>query len=146
MGSPLPCKFQAVGALLPPPLPAVYMPAEIPVAVDIPPPQKLKDSRGAHVIHDPMADMFNGEDTSELSTDNTPNPLKRRSKKTKSQGGLADCLEPVMTRSVSGSDPSPSRTQPSLTPQVFQPSCIARRDASCDPAPTHASVPACAHP
>ena len=41
-----------------------------------------------------MADMFNREDTPGLSTDDTPNPLKRRLKNKKSQGGLADHLEP----------------------------------------------------
>ena len=94
MGSPLPCKCQVVGAPPPPPLPAVYMLAEIPAEVDIPPPQKLKDGRGAHTLHDLMEDMFNREDTSKSSTDDTPNPLKRRSKKKKSQGSLANCLEP----------------------------------------------------
>ena len=49
----------------------------------------------------------------------------------------------VMTRSASGSDPSPSCAQPGPTPLVFQPSCVARHDASPDPAPTHASV--CLH-
>ena len=83
MGSPLPCKCQAAGAPPPPPLPAVYMPAEIPVEVDIPLPQKLKDGCGAHIIHDPMEDMFNQEDTSKSSTDDNPDPLKRRLKKKK---------------------------------------------------------------
>ena len=72
MGSPLPRKHQAVGALLPPPLPAVYMLAEIPAEVDIPPLQKLMDDHGAHIILDPMGDMFNREDTSKSSTDDTP--------------------------------------------------------------------------
>ena len=94
MGSPLPHKCQVEGALPPPPLPAVYMPAEIPTEVDIPLPQKSMDSHGAHIICYPMEDMFNQEDTSELSTNDTPDPLKRRSKKKKLQGGLADCLEP----------------------------------------------------
>ena len=83
MGSPLLCKHQVAGALPPPLLLAVYMLAEIPVEVDIPPPQMSKDGHGAHTLRDPMEDMFNQEDTSELSTDNTPNPLKRRSKKKK---------------------------------------------------------------
>ena len=43
---------------------------------------------------DSMEDMFNWEDTSESSTDNTPDHLKRRLKKKKSQGGLANRLEP----------------------------------------------------
>ena len=93
MDSPLLCKCQAVGALPPPMLLAVYMPAEFPLEVDIPLPQKLKDSRGEHVLHDPMEDMFNREYTSKLSTDDTPNPLKRRSKKKKLQGGLANHLK-----------------------------------------------------
>ena len=59
------------------------MPAEIPVEVDIPPPKKLKDSRGAHVLHDPMEDIFHQEYTSKLSTNDTPNPLKMRLKKKK---------------------------------------------------------------
>ena len=41
-----------------------------------------------------MEDMFNLEDTPRASTDDTPNPLKRRSKKKRFQGGLADHLEP----------------------------------------------------
>ena len=94
MGSSLPHKHQVAGNPPPPPLLAVYMPAEIPVEVDIPPPQKLTDGHGAHVIRDPMEDMFNLKDTSESSTDDTPDPLQRRSKKKKSQGGLADHLEP----------------------------------------------------
>ena len=94
MGSPLPCKHQAVGALLPPLLPAVYMLAEIPAEVDIPLPQKSTDGCGAHVIRDPMEDIFNLEDTSESSTNDTPDPLKKRLKKKKSQGSLANCLEP----------------------------------------------------
>ena len=53
------------------------------------------DGRGAHVICDPMEDMFNREDTSESSTNNTPDPLKRRSKKKKSQGGLVDEPHPL---------------------------------------------------
>ena len=94
MGSPLLHKRQAAGHLLPPTLAAVYMPAEIPAEVDIPLPKKLKDGCGAHILHDPMENMFHWEYTSKLSTDDTPNPLKRRSKKKKSQGGLADCLKP----------------------------------------------------
>ena len=70
------------------------MPADVPAEVAIPPPQKSMDGCGAHIICDPMEDMFNREDTSELSTDDTPNPLKRMSKKQKSQGGLANHLEP----------------------------------------------------
>ena len=94
MDSPLPHKWQVVGAPLPPTLLEVYMLAAVPMEVAIPLPQKLTEGHGAHVIHDPMEDMFNWEDTSELSTDDTPDPLKRRSRKKKSQGGLADCLEP----------------------------------------------------
>ena len=59
MGSPLLHKRQVAGAPLPPQLLAVYMLAEIPAEVDIPLPQKLTDGHGAHVIHDPMEDMFN---------------------------------------------------------------------------------------
>ena len=70
------------------------MPAEIPVEVDIPPPKKSKAGRGAHVLHDPMEDIFHREYTSKLSTNTTPNPLKMRSKKKKLQGGLANHLEP----------------------------------------------------
>ena len=76
MDSPLPRKQQAVG---PPPLltlPAVYMPADIPVEVAIPPPQKSTEGHGAHIIWDPMEDMFNQEDTPGASTDDTPDPLK----------------------------------------------------------------------
>ena len=94
MDSPLLSKRQAAGHPPPPTLLAVYMPAEIPVEVDIPPPQKSKDSHGAHVLHDPMEDMFNWEYTSKSSTHNTPDPLKRRLKKKKSQGGLANHLGP----------------------------------------------------
>ena len=105
MCSPLPHKRQAAGAPPPPPLPAVYMLAEIPAGVDIPPPQKSKDGRGAHVIHDPMEDMFNREDTSESGTNDTPDPLKRKSKKKNSQGGLADCLEPSPGTAGCGNEP-----------------------------------------
>ena len=94
MDSPLPRKWQAVGPPPLPTLPAVYMPADIPAEVAIPPPQKLTEGHGAHIIRDPMQDMFNWEDTPWVSTDNTPDPLNRRSKKKKSQGGLADHLEP----------------------------------------------------
>ena len=94
MDSPLPCKRQVVGVLPPPTLLAVYMPADVPAEVAIPPPQKSTDGCGAHIIHDLMEDRFNREDTSESSTNETPDPLKRRSKKKKSQGGLADHLEP----------------------------------------------------
>ena len=48
----------------------------------------------AHIIRDPMEDMFNWEDTPGASTDDTPDPLKRRLKKKKSQGGLTNHLEP----------------------------------------------------
>ena len=48
-----------------------------------------------------------------------------------------------MTRSALGSDLSPSRAQPGLTPRVFQPSRIVRHDASRDLAPTHTSM--CLH-
>ena len=96
MGSPLPCKCQVAGA---PPLPtllAVYMPAEIPAEVDIPPPKKSKDGHGAHVLHDPMEDMFNQEYMSKSSTDDTPDPLKRRSKKTKNHKAvLPTALIPI---------------------------------------------------
>ena len=94
MDSPLPRKWQAVGPPPLPTLPAVSMPADIPAEVAIPPPQKSTEGHGAHVIRDPMEDMFNREDTPGESTDNTPDLLKRRSKKKKSQGGLADHLEP----------------------------------------------------
>ena len=59
MGSPLPHKCQVVGAPAPLILLAVYMPADIPVEVDIPLPKRLKDNHGAHILHDPMEDMFN---------------------------------------------------------------------------------------
>ena len=72
MDSPLLCKRQAVGVPPPPMLPAVYMLADVPTEVAIPPPQKLMDDHGAHIIHDPMGDMFNREDTSKSSTDDTP--------------------------------------------------------------------------
>ena len=94
MDSQLPHKWQAVGVPPPPMLLAVYMPADVPTEVAIPSPQKSTEGHGAHVIHDPMEDMFNWEDTPRLSTDNTPDPLNRRSTKKKSQGGLADHLEP----------------------------------------------------
>ena len=77
MGSPLPHKRQVAGAPLPPMLPAVYMPADIPAEVDIPPPKMSKDDHGAHVLHDPMEDMFNRHYTSELTTNDMPDPLKR---------------------------------------------------------------------
>ena len=83
VGSPLPHRCQVAGAPLPPTLPAVYMPADIPVEVDIPLPKKSKDDCGAHVFCDPMEDMFNWDYTSELSTDDTPNSLKRRLRKKK---------------------------------------------------------------
>ena len=41
-----------------------------------------------------MIDLFNHYYTSESNPNNAPNPLKRQSKKKKSQGGLANCLEP----------------------------------------------------
>ena len=95
MGSPLLHKCQAAGAHCHQHCQQyMYMPAEIPVEVDIPPPKKSKEGRGAHVLHDPMEDIFHREYTSKLSTNTTPNPLKRRSKKKKPQGSLADCLEP----------------------------------------------------
>ena len=84
MDSPLLHKWQVVGVPPPPTLPAVYMPADISVEVAIPPPQKSTEGHGAHVIRDLMEDMFNREDTSESSTNNTPDPLKRRLKKKKS--------------------------------------------------------------
>ena len=59
IGFPLPHKHQVAGAPLPPTLLAVYMPADIPVEVDIPLPKKLKDNHGAHILYDPMEDMFN---------------------------------------------------------------------------------------
>ena len=74
--SPLPRKRQAVGVPPPLTLPAVYMLANVPAEGAIPPPQKSTDSHGAHVICDPIEDMFNWEDTSESSTDDTPDPLK----------------------------------------------------------------------
>ena len=74
MDSPLPRKRQAVG--VPPPLMllAVYMLADIPAEVAIPPPQKSTEGHGAHIIWDPMEDMFNQEDTPGASTDDTPTP------------------------------------------------------------------------
>ena len=94
MDSPLPRKQQVAGVPPPPMLPAVYMPADVPLEVAIPPPQKSTEGHGAHVIRDLMEDMVNWEDTPGSSTDDTPDPLKRRLKKKKSQGGLANCLEP----------------------------------------------------
>ena len=88
MGSPLLHKCQVAGHLPPPMLLAVYMPADIPAEVDIPPPKMSKDDHGAHILCDPMEDMFNWHYTSKLSTDDMPNPLKRRSRKKKSQGSL----------------------------------------------------------
>ena len=80
----LPIATQMVaGAPLPPILPAVYIPADIPVEVDIPPPKRSKDNCGAHVLRDPMEDMFNQHYTSESSTDDMPGPLKRRLRKKK---------------------------------------------------------------
>ena len=72
----MPHKCQAVGHPPPPALPAVYMLAEIPAEVDIPPPKKSKDGHRAHVLCDPMEDMFNWEYMSKSSTNDTPNPLK----------------------------------------------------------------------
>ena len=94
MGSPLLHKHQVAGAPPPPTLPAVYMLADIPVEVDIPLPKRSKDNHGAHVLCDPMEDMFNRHYTSESSADDIPDPLKRRSRKKKLQGSLADHLEP----------------------------------------------------
>ena len=68
--------------------------ADIPVAVDIPLPKWSKDDHGAHILHDLMEDMFNWNYTSESNTDDTPDPLKRRSRKKKLQGSLINCLEP----------------------------------------------------
>ena len=47
MGSPLPRKRQAVGVLPPPTLLAVYMPADVPAEVGIPPLQQSMDNHGA---------------------------------------------------------------------------------------------------
>ena len=94
MGSPLPHKHRVAGDLPPSMLPAVYVPADIPVEVDISLPKQLKDDHGAHILHDPMEDMFNWSYSSKSNTDDTPDPLKRRSRKKKSQGGLTNCLEP----------------------------------------------------
>ena len=75
---------------------AIYMPAEIPARVALPPPKKSKDNQGAPCPCDPMVDVFNLDCLHWLSCDNSkPNPLKRRKLKTKrKQGGLADHLMP----------------------------------------------------
>ena len=94
MDSPLPHKHQAVGVPPPPMLPAVYMPADIPAEVAIPPPQQ---STGIHAVplkDDSTIDLFNRYYMSESNPDEAPDPLKRRSKNTKLQGGTADRLEP----------------------------------------------------
>ena len=113
--------------------------AEIPAEVDIPLPQKSMDGHGAHIIHDPMEDMFNWEDTSESSTNDTPDPLKRRLKKKKSQGGLADCYDSICLGLRPVPEPHPAQSDP----RVFQPRHVVQRDVSHDPVPTHAT--ACLH-
>ena len=75
---------------------------DIPAEVDIPPSKRLKDDHGAHILCDPMEDMFNWEYTSGSNTNNMPNPLKRRSRKKKSQGSLAGHLEPSVGEVWSG--------------------------------------------
>ena len=90
MDSPLPRKRQAVG---PPPLltlPAVYMPADIPVEVAIPPPQQSTGIDTVPLEDESTIDLFNRYYTSESNPDEAPDPLKRRLKKKKSQGGLTD--------------------------------------------------------
>ena len=98
MGSPLPQKRQAARAPPPPTLPAVYMPADIPAEVDMPPPKRSKDNCGVHVFCDSMEDMFNQHYTSELSTDDTPNPLKRRLRKKNCKVVLLTTLSPILQK------------------------------------------------
>ena len=76
--------------------PAVYMPSEIPVRVAPPPPKKSKDNQGAPHPRNPMDNIFDLDCLDWLSCDNSePDPLKRRRlKKKRKQGGLADHLTP----------------------------------------------------
>ena len=120
MDSPLLRKRQAVGVPPPPTLPAIYMLADIPVEVPVPPPQH---STGVHVApleDDSTIDLFNRYYTLESNPDEAPDPLKRRLKKKNLQGGPVDHLEshPVETQDIDmspamgqGSDPRPFENQ-----------------------------------
>ena len=59
MDSPLPHKCQAMGALPPPTLPAVYMLADIPAEVAIPLPQQSMGDHAAPLKDDSTIDLFN---------------------------------------------------------------------------------------
>ena len=102
MGSPLPHKRQAVGAPLPPLLPAVYMPAEIPVEVDMLRPKSQRTAMGHTLSVTPWKICSIGRTlpSQAPTTLVTPDPLKRRSKKKKSQSGLANHLEPHLLESL----------------------------------------------
>ena len=93
MGSPLLHKCQVAGAHC---HQHCQQYTEIPAEVDIPPPKKSKDGRGAHVLHDPMEDIFHREYTSKLSTNDTPNPLKMRSKKKNCEVVLPTTSSPIL--------------------------------------------------
>ena len=93
MDSPLPHKRQVVGVPLPLTLPAIYMPADIPAEVPIPPPQQSTGVDTAPLEDEPTIDLFNHYYTLESNPDKAPDPLKRRSKMKKAQGGPSDCPE-----------------------------------------------------
>ena len=83
MDSPLPHKHQVTGALLPPTLLEIYMPADIPAGAAMPPPQQSMGDLAMPLEDNPTIDLFNRY-TSKSNPDDTPDPLRRRLKKKKS--------------------------------------------------------------
>ena len=117
MDSPLPRKRRVGGSPPPPTLPAIYMPADIPAEVAIPPPQQSTGVDTAPLEDEPTIDLFNRYYTSESNPNEAPNPLKKGLKKKKSQGGLTNRLEasPAETQDI---DMSPVTGQGSNTRPV----------------------------